>query len=122
LHLELSEERLPGDVDFVPLILQCAQAPVIHLAQITDGMGTADQRMNFLFRWRGTFNRSENHLKFLNNQTFHFQKLIFGFGVKFFGACRVQVMVELFPALEMVFYLKLPFWVAILVGPEQPVG
>jgi hypothetical protein len=103
--LELAEKGLPSDIDFVPLVFQGSQGPFVYFAKITDGRGGADERVNVLLGGIAAFHAGENHFEFLGQDTFDFQELILIFGSEFPGPRQVEIMVELFPALEMALHL-----------------
>ncbi len=103
--LELAENGMPADVDFVPLAFQAAQCAFAHLAQKTEGWGVGNQRMDFVPRGGSHFYRGENQFQFLHDDAFDFKELGLISGRVFFGARDVNKMVELFPALDVGFDL-----------------
>src|SRR4029077_16801410 len=55
LDLELSENSVPADINFVPLSFEAAECAFAHLAQIAQRRRAGDKVMDFFARGRGDF-------------------------------------------------------------------
>src|SRR5471032_764753 len=101
LDFELSQNRVPADVNFVPAILDAAQVAFAHLAQVAQRRRVADERDNFFLGGRRDFDGGKNNLQILRDDAFEFEEADFVVRAEFFGAGDVDEMVELFPALDV---------------------
>src|SRR5579862_930079 len=99
--LELAQNGMPADVDFVPLAFDAAQGTFAHFAQVTERRRVADKGMNFLLAGRGDFDGRVNHFQLLHDDALEFEKMIFFRRPVFFGAGRIDEMIELLPAFDM---------------------
>src|SRR5262249_3544654 len=103
---ELSEQRLPGNVNAVPLILHTTQGAFVEFAEITNGRRAAEESMDVVFGRRDAFDGAENNLELLRQDAFDLEELILVFGVELLRAGEAEVLVELLPALEVALHLE----------------
>ena len=96
-NLELAENGVPADVNFVPLGLDAAQGAFAHFAQVTERRRVADQRVDFVARGRSDFDGGVNQLEFLDNDAFDFQEIVFLRRPELFIAGDGDEVVKLFP-------------------------
>ena len=61
--LELAQDGVPGDVNFVPLAFQAAERAFVHFAEVAQRRGVADERVDFLARGRGDLDGGVNQLR-----------------------------------------------------------
>src|SRR5208282_259760 len=101
LDLELAKNRVPGNIDLVPLRLNAAQRALTHLAQKTERRRTADQPVNLITRRRSGLNMREDQFDFLHDDAFDLEEMAFICRPEFFGAGDVDEVVELFPAFDV---------------------
>jgi len=61
--------------------------------------------MDFFFGGSGDFEGGQNQFQFLNEDALYFEELRIVLRAEFFGARQIEEVVELFPALEIIFHL-----------------
>jgi hypothetical protein len=98
---ELPEDRMPGNVNFMPLGFNPAQPAFAGFAQKPQGGGIADQRMDFLAGGRSRVDVRKDKLNLLDNDTFDFKKMIFVGGSEFLGPGHIDEMVKLLPTFNV---------------------
>ena len=103
--LDLAENRMPGDVDLVPLALEAAQGSLGHFAQIAERRRPGHQGMDLLLGGRSGWHRGQDEFQLLDEDTFGLQELVVIVLAEFLGSREVDEAVELFPAFNVIFYL-----------------
>src|SRR5579871_4567904 len=96
---------MPSDVNLMPLVLKVSQGAFVHLAEIPQRRRVADERVDFILGWRIDFNGGEDYLQFLYQHALDFEKLKLVLSAELLAARVVDVMIELLPALQIVFHL-----------------
>ena len=108
LDLELAQDGVPGNINFVPGVLDAAQRAFAHLAQIAERRRIADERVISSLGGRCDLDRRQNQFDFLRDDAFDFEEMVFIRRPEFFGAGDVDEMVELLPAFDVGFDLGEP--------------
>lgn len=103
-HFQLSEDGLPIDEHFVPLVFQRFQIVLIQLAQVSNGRCCGDQRVGLLAGNRQVLQLGENQLELLGEHALDFQELGLVLLSEFLRSGQPHVIIELLPALQMVFH------------------
>ena len=98
-NLQLAEDRVPADVDFVPGVFQVSQDAFIHFAQVAQGGSIAHEIMDLLPTGGGDFDSGEDQFEFLHQDALGFQELVFVLGAEFLTARQADELIELLPAL-----------------------
>ena len=96
---------MQADVNFMPLALQVAQRDFIHLTEVAQRGGAADERVDFLLAGGTNFDGRENQFQLLDDDAFDFEELVLVLGSKLLVVGEGHELVELFPALQIVFHL-----------------
>src|SRR5579863_7487613 len=100
-HLELAQDRVPPDVDLVPLRFQAAHGSLAHLAQVAQRGRVADQRVDLLARRRLHLHRGVDQLQLLHDDALDLEKMVVIRRAELLGARQADELVELFPALDV---------------------
>src|SRR5687767_5328518 len=66
LDLELAEDRVPADVNLVPLVFEVALGAFVQLAEETQGRGIADEGVDVLLAGGGDLDAGKDHFEFLD--------------------------------------------------------
>src|SRR5438093_1519761 len=129
VDFQLAEDRLQPDINLVPLVLEVAEGAFVQFAQITQGGGATQQRVHFVFGGACEFNPGDDHFQFLRQHALDLEELVFIFLTILLSARQAEVVVELLPALQIVFDLAdlvvhfLVFhkvdWLAIILAPSN---
>src|SRR5271170_2376222 len=96
---------MPADVNFMPLAFDAAQFALAHLAQVAQRRRVANERNHVVPAGRGDFNGGENQFQFLGDDALDLEEMAFVRRIEFFAAGDVDEVIELFPALDVVFNL-----------------
>src|SRR5512140_638776 len=76
-RLELPEDGVPANVNFVPLVLDIPQHAFVGFAEVAQGGRAANQFMDLDAARAGHLQVCENHLELLDEHAFNLEELVF---------------------------------------------
>jgi hypothetical protein len=106
LHFQLPKNRLPTNVNLVPLVLQTAVHPLVLFPKKPQGRHTTHQLKHFVPVQRAALYRRQYNLQLLRQDRFQFQKLPLVVLTKLLRPRKREKLVKLFPAFQVVLDLR----------------